>query len=109
MVAVCGAFDEERRCPQPLRVDLDVELDVSAASASDDLTDTVSYALVCDAAAGALVDAAPRLLEHATAVVARAVLEVDARIEAVMVTVTKLRPPIPLDVATVGVRQRRTR
>jgi dihydroneopterin aldolase len=109
VVAVCGVLDEERRGPQPLGVDLDVELDAGAASTSDDLEDTVSYALVCEAAAGALIDAAPRLLERATDVVARAVLAVDRRIDAVTVTVTKLRPPVPLDVATAGVRRRLTR
>ena len=109
VVAVCGVGDEERRGPQPLSVDLDVELDAGRAAASDDLDDTVSYALVCSVAAAAISDAAPRLLEHATDVAGRAVLTLDDRIEAVTVTVTKLRPPIPLDVATTGVRRRLTR
>jgi dihydroneopterin aldolase len=109
VVAVCGVFDEERRGPQPLQVDLDVELDGQRAAASDDLDDTVSYSLVCQAAADAIVAATPRLLEHATDVAGRAVLALDVRIDAVTVVVTKLRPPIPLDVATTGVRRRLVR
>jgi dihydroneopterin aldolase len=106
VVAVCGVLDEERRGPQPLRVDLDVELDAGRAATSDDIADTVSYALVCAVVADAITAATPRLLEHATDVAGRAVLALDDRIDAVTVTVTKLRPPIPLDVATTGVRRR---
>jgi dihydroneopterin aldolase len=109
VVAICGVLDEERRGPQPLRVDLDVELDAARAAASDDLDDTVSYALVCEVAASAITDAAPRLLEHAADLAGRAVLASDRRIDAVTVTVTKLRPPVPLDVATAGVRRRLAR
>ncbi len=109
VVAVCGVGDEERRGVQPLTVDVDVELDAERAGASDDLADTVSYPLVCEAAAAAIIDAAPRLLEHAAEVAGRAVLALDERIGAVTVVVTKLRPPIPLDVATAGVRRRLAR
>ena len=38
-----------------------------------------------------------------------ALLIVDPRLEAVEVTVRKLRPPLPLDVASTGVRVRRSR
>ena len=109
VLAVCGVLDEERRAVQPLSVDLDVELDAQRAAASDDLDDTVSYALMCEAAAEAIVDASPRLLEHATDVAGVAVLALDERISAVTVTVTKLRPPVALDVATTGVRRRLAR
>ncbi|HUD69043.1 MAG TPA: dihydroneopterin aldolase [Acidimicrobiales bacterium] len=109
VVAICGVDDEERRSLQPLTVDLDVELDAGRAGASDDLDDTVSYALVCEVAAAAIIDAAPRLVEHASEVAGRAVLALDDRIDAVTVAVTKLRPPIPLDVATAGVRRRLAR
>jgi dihydroneopterin aldolase len=109
VVAICGVFDEERRAPQPLAVDLDVELNMGRAGASDDLADTVSYALMCEVAAAAIVSTAPRLLEHACEVAGHAVLALDDRIGAVTVTVAKLRPPIPLDVATAGVRRRLVR
>ena len=109
LVAVCGVYEEERRGAQPLSVDIDVELDASRAATSDDLADTVSYAALCGSVAAAIIDAAPRLLEHATEVAGRAVLALDDRIDAVTVTVTKLRPPIDLDVATTAVRRRLAR
>jgi dihydroneopterin aldolase len=108
-LAVCGAFDDERTRPQPLVIDLDVELDAEVAAATDELSDTVNYATLCDLAVSALVAAKPRLLEHASDVVARAVLGADPRVLAVSATVAKLRPPIPHDAASVGVRRRVTR
>jgi dihydroneopterin aldolase len=105
-VAVCGVLDEERARPQPLRVDLDVEVDADAAARSDALSDAVSYAPLCDLAIATIQAGAPRLLEAACDQVARAVLAADPRILSVEVTVAKLRPPIPFDAATVGVRRR---
>jgi 7,8-dihydroneopterin aldolase/epimerase/oxygenase len=106
VLAVCGVLPEERERAQPLGVDLDVELDADAAAVSDDLADTANYAALCDAAVAALHVARPRLLEHACEVVGAAVLDADARVLAVTVSVAKLRPPIPHDVASVAVRRR---
>jgi 7,8-dihydroneopterin aldolase/epimerase/oxygenase len=107
--AVCGVLDEERRAPQPLRVDLDVELDVEVAASSDALADTVNYADLVDRAVTTLVSAQPFLLESACDKVGAVVLDADHRVTAVTVTIAKLRPPIPHDVETVGVRRRLTR
>jgi 7,8-dihydroneopterin aldolase/epimerase/oxygenase len=106
VVAVCGVLDEERGRAQPLSVDLDVEVDADVAARSDDVADTVDYGALLTAAADALVAAAPRLLEAACELVGRAVLAVDGRAAAVTVAITKLRPPVPHDVAGVAVRRR---
>lgn len=106
VLAVCGVPEEERRHPQPLRVDLDVELVATNASSTDDVADTVDYAALCDVAVDAIVDERPRLLESACELVARAVLGADPRVAVVAVAVTKLRPPIAHDVETVGARRR---
>ena len=106
VLATCGVGDEERAHPQPLVIDLDVELDAAAAATSDAVTDTVDYAPLCAAAATALTATRPRLLETACEAVGRAVLAADGRVVAVTIAVSKLRPPIPLDVATVAVRRR---
>ena len=45
-----------------------------------------------------------RLLERLATRIADDVLAVDLRIAAVTVTVRKLRPPVPLDLASAGVR-----
>ena len=52
---------------------------------------------------------APLLLGHMAETVAAAVLAFDRRIEGVRVTVRKLRPPIPVDVATAAVTSARRR
>jgi dihydroneopterin aldolase len=49
------------------------------------------------------------LLERLAELVAQAVLGVDPRIVAVDLAVRKLRPPVPHDLATSGVRVVRTR
>jgi dihydroneopterin aldolase len=50
-----------------------------------------------------------QLLEALAGHVADALLAVDPRLAAVEVTVRKLRPPLALDVASTGVRVRRSR
>ena len=82
-VGICGALPEERERAQPLEVDLDVHADLSAAAVSDDLADTIDYGALCTA--------------------------VDPRIEAVTVWVRKLRPPVPQQLATSGIRLHRER
>lgn len=109
LVAVVGLLAEERERAQPLELDLDVEVDLTAAGLSDDLSDSVDYGSVCDVVADVAATAEPLLLERLAAVIAESVLGVDDRIEAVTLSVRKLRPPVPHDLATSGVRIRRQR
>jgi len=109
VVGICGALVEERERGQPLEVDLDVEMDLAAAGASDTLADTVDYGAICDVVADTVAGGEPQLLEHLAADVATTVLAIDPRIGAVTVAVRKLRPPVPHALATSGVRIRRTR
>ena len=104
-----GVSAEERSVAQPVEVDLDLEVDLSTAASSDSVSDTVDYGAVAIAVADAVTDAEHALLERLAAVAAEAVLAVDDRTEAVVVAVRKLRPPVPLDVASTGVRIRRSR
>ncbi|MCU1500056.1 MAG: dihydroneopterin aldolase [Acidimicrobiales bacterium] len=106
---ICGALPEERDRAQPLQVDLDVYADLSAAGSSDDLADTVDYGALCDVVARVVADGRPQLLEQLSTAVAAAVLAVDGRIDAVTVSVRKLRPPVPHALATSGVRIHRAR
>lgn len=102
-----GVGDEERAAAQPLEIDLDLEADLSAAAASDDVADTIDYGEVSLAVAAAVQATEHALLERAAAVAADAALAVDRRATAVTVSVRKLRPPIPLDVGSTAVRMRR--
>ena len=103
-----GCLPEEQERDQPFEVDLDVVLDLSAAGRSDDLTDTLDYGAVAAAAAGVVAGEPAALLERVAERIAEAVLA-DARVDAVTVAVRKLRPPVPVDLATAGVRVTRSR
>jgi dihydroneopterin aldolase len=109
-VGTHGVLAEEQERAQPFEVDLDLAVDLRPAGVSDALVDTVDYGSV--AAVAAATVSGPRsfaLLEALAWHVAEAVLDVDHRITGVVVTLRKLRPPLALDIGTVGVRVVRTR
>jgi 7,8-dihydroneopterin aldolase/epimerase/oxygenase len=107
--AIVGVLPEERERAQPLSIDLDLGVDLVDAAASDQLGDTVDYGAVCDEVAAVVTDAAPQLLERLAGLVADAVLELDGRIASVEVSVHKLRPPVPHQLDSSGVRITRQR
>jgi 7,8-dihydroneopterin aldolase/epimerase/oxygenase len=109
LVGVVGVLPEERERAQPLEVDLDVHVDTTAAGVSDDLVDTVDYGALCDRCASVVATLRPELLERLALVLADEVLAADDRIVAVTLAVRKLRPPVPHDLATSGVRLHRLR
>ena len=104
-----GVLPEERERAQPFAVDITAWVDMTAAQQSDDLADTVDYGALAQAAADVVGGRSYRLLEALAGRLASALLIVDPRLEAVEVTVRKLRPPLPLDVGSTGVRVRRAR
>jgi dihydroneopterin aldolase len=109
VVGRVGVLDLERSQDQPLDIDLDLVVDLAPAGASDALADTVDYGAVCERVVATVRERHVDLLEHLTARVADAVLALDGRIAAVDVTVRKLRPPVPHDLATSGVHITRSR
>jgi len=107
---VHGVLAEERERSQPFVVDLDLEVDLVEAGASDQLAATVDYAAVTDVTVGLIGGPTSyALLETLATAIADAVLGTDPRIGAVTVGVRKTRPPLAVDVVSVGVRIRRTR
>jgi dihydroneopterin aldolase len=102
-VGTHGVLPEERDRPQPFEVDLDVALDLRAAAATDGLDDTVDYGALAVRAAAVVTGERHALLERLAQRIADAVLE-DPRVRGVTVTVRKLRPPVPVDLATAAVR-----
>ena len=103
-----GVLAEERARAQPFEVDLDVELDLAGAAASDDLADTLDYGAVTDMVTRLVATDSFRLLEALAGRIAEAVLT-DPRVAAVTVVVRKLRPPVAADLGTAGVRVTRSR
>lgn len=98
-----GARPEEQERAQPFEVDVEVAADLSAAGASDALADTVDYGAVAAAVELVVAGEHHQLLERLAWRVADEVLAVDARIASVTVGVRKLRPPVPVDLASAGV------
>jgi 7,8-dihydroneopterin aldolase/epimerase/oxygenase len=104
-----GVLPEERDRAQPFSVDIVAWVDMEAAQQSDDLADTVDYGALAQAAADVVAGRSYRLLEALSGRLASALLIADPRLEAVEVTVRKLRPPLALDVGSTGVRVRHSR
>ena len=97
-----GVFDFERRDGQDFVVDVALELDLTAAAASDDLADTVHYGELAEALAAVIGGEPVNLLETLADRLA-AVCLADQRVSAATVTVHKPQAPIPLSFADVAV------
>ena len=103
LMGVHGALPEEQGRAQPFEVDVDLAVDVAAAGRTDILADTVHYGEVSAAVAKVVTGEQHRLLERLATRVADDVLKVDERITSVTVTVRKVRPPLPVDLASAAV------
>jgi dihydroneopterin aldolase len=103
-----GVFDFERRDGQDFVVDVDLELDLATAAASDDVTDTVHYGELAGRLAEVIAGEPVNLIETLAERLA-AVCLADVRVAAATVTVHKPQAPIPLQFADVAVTVRRTR
>lgn len=107
-LGICGALPEERERVQPIEVDLDVRADLSLAGGSDDLDDTIDYGALAAAVERVITDERFTLLERLAQHLAEVVLD-DPRVLGVTVAVRKLRPPVPQQLDTSGVRIARER
>jgi len=102
--AIVGVLAEERDRAQPIEFDIDLERPFEEAAINDDLNETTNYAAILTLATSVAVEGRFLLLESLAYRVAREILAYDEAVESVTVAVRKLRPPVPEDVATVGVR-----
>jgi dihydroneopterin aldolase len=107
--ALVGVLADEQVHPQPIEIDLDLHADLTQAGASDDLADTVDYGAVCTAIERVVDAGHVALLERMAQCMADAVLAVDPRVSSVSLSVRKLRPPVPQELGTSGVRISRSR
>lgn len=104
----CGALPEEIQRPQPLEVDLGLEVDLRRAGESDALDDTVDYGALCSIVERVITTERFTLLERLAERLAEVALS-DERSVAVTISVRKLRPPVPQQLDTAGVTIRRER
>lgn len=105
-----GANPEEKALGQTYVVDLEVELDLGAAGATDRLEDTVSYTKLFRAVQEVVEGESKDLLEAVAQAIADKVLG-QFPVDAVRVRLKKPRPPIRgsvLDNASVEIYRRRT-
>jgi dihydroneopterin aldolase/2-amino-4-hydroxy-6-hydroxymethyldihydropteridine diphosphokinase len=103
-VGTHGVLPEEHDRGQPFEVDLDIVADLAGAGHSDDLADTIDYGAVAEAVAAEMGGPHADLLEHLAERIVDAVLAVAGPLaEEVTVTVRKLRPPVPIDLASSAV------
>jgi dihydroneopterin aldolase/2-amino-4-hydroxy-6-hydroxymethyldihydropteridine diphosphokinase len=107
-VTIVGALPHEREIPQPLRIDLSLAVDLAEAGWSDELGDTADYGAVAERVVVVVEESKDVLLERLVARIADTVLEFD-RVEEVHATLTKVRPPLPVDAASTAVSIRRVR
>lgn len=108
VLGVHGCLPHEQAAAQPFEVDLDISADLTAAGRSDDLADAVDYGRVVEAVTAVVVGERHDLLERLAERIAESVLT-DSRVTSVTVEVRKLRPPVPADLASAGVRITRSR
>jgi dihydroneopterin aldolase len=88
-----GHYPEEQIIGGRFNVDLVIDTDITAAAASDSLTDAIDYSIVYEAVRKEM-DSPSHLLEHLAERIIQAVYAVSHRIQKVTVTVSKLNPPV---------------
>jgi dihydroneopterin aldolase len=101
-LGVHGALPEEQVRAQPFEVDVDLEVDLAPAGASDALEDTVDYGGLAEAIARIVRTERYALLERLATRIAE-VCRADTRVTRATVTVKKLHPPVPVVVDHVAV------
>jgi dihydroneopterin aldolase len=101
-VGIHGALPEEQVRAQPFEIDLELHVDLRAAGQSDDLADTVDYGALAESIERIVTRERFQLLERLAERIADEVRH-DQRIDAVAVTVRKLRPPVAVDLASAAV------
>lgn len=104
-----GVMEHEAKVGQRFVLDLELTVDLSAASQSDKLADTVSYSAIVDTATEVFTRRSYRLIEAAGGAVADDLLKKFPRLEAVRITVRKPHAPIAAIFGDAGVTLTRRR
>jgi 7,8-dihydroneopterin aldolase/epimerase/oxygenase len=104
-----GVMPHEAKVGQTFSIDLDLEIDLSAAARSDKVMDTVSYDKVVTCASDAFSGQRFRLIEAAAGWVADALLAAFPPVRSVRITIHKPHAPIAATFDDVGVTLVRSR
>ncbi|MFM8304414.1 MAG: dihydroneopterin aldolase, partial [Actinomycetota bacterium] len=90
-LGVHGVLPEEKTRPQPFEVDVELEVDLAPAGASDDLDDTVDYGALCESVSRVVSSERYDLIERLAARIAE-VCAIDPRVGGGRVGVHTLPP-----------------
>ena len=102
-----GVFDFEKKDGQKFLVDLEIEIDLHAASNSDLLADTVDYSLFTKIAMEEIEGPSLDLIERLAGKIADRVKAQSPKVLSVAVTVHKPKAPVSESVADIAVTIRR--
>ena len=103
---IIGVDENERLAPQPVEIDIVLDVDLAAAGASDDLADAVDYRSLTEAVV-ANVESSSYLLIEALATRVADICLTDSKVEAVEVTLRKPGALPNTDYAAVTIRRKR--
>jgi len=90
-----GLFDHERQNGQDFFVDVALTVDLTAASKSDDIDDTVNYAEISDLVVAHITTEPVNLIEKLASRIADQILKDHAKV--LVATVTVHKPQAPVD------------
>ena len=102
-----GVFDFEKRDGQNFSVDIEVEINLTKASNSDQLEDTVDYGIFTSIALSHITGEPVNLIEHLAGNIAQKIKETSPTIVSVSVTVHKPQAPVSEEVSDIAVTIRR--
>lgn len=97
-----GVMEQERRVGNDFEVSITVDYPFEAAMESDNLDDTLNYAMLYDVIAAEMQQPS-KLLEHVAGRIIAAVQKQFPLVKGGTVTVSKLTPPIKGEMASVSV------
>lgn len=97
-----GYSREERKIGGKYRVDIEIDLDTSKAEKSDKLKDTINYERIFSIVQAQMGEAS-KLIEHIGRNIVDAIVEEHPEIDALKLRISKLHPPIPGIMKSVGV------
>jgi len=98
-----GVFEAERANGQDFYVDVEIEVDLTRASVSDDVNDTINYAEVTDLVVEEITSNPVALIEKLAGRIAERIKSTFAQASVVTVTVHKPQAPVKAEVRDISV------
>lgn len=104
-----GVLEQEKTCPQRFVVDMSLTVSDERAAWSDELSDTVNYAAVCERITAVIEKESYCLIERLAGRLTEAIFEAFPAVSKIEVTVKKINPPMVGDFSYMAVRLKRKR